>query len=86
MEAKAKKSKLLNILLIISVGAVLYFLIAFVLLPNISVLKSSFVVDGSLSFSSINKIIKSKRVMDGLKNSFLMALTLPVTVSIVGIM
>lgn len=86
MEAKAKKSKLLNILLIISVGAVLYFLIAFVLLPNISVLKSSFVVDGSLSFSSINKIIKSKRVMDGLKNSFLMALTLPVSVSIVGIM
>lgn len=87
MEVSKKKQnrKIFNVLVLISIFAVFYFLISFVLLPNIAVLKTSFINDGRLSFNAINKILKSKRALDALKNSFLMALTLPITVSIVGI-
>ncbi|MSS77731.1 iron ABC transporter permease [Anaerococcus sp. WCA-380-WT-2B] len=87
MELNKNKSnrKIFNLIVLIGVVTILYFLISFVLLPNIAVLKTSFVKDGKLTFTAINKIFKSTRALDALKNSFLMAVTLPITVSIVGI-
>ena len=77
--------KVSSVLIIIGMFLVFYFLIAFVLLPNLSVLHTTFIVDGKFSFSAIEKIMKSKRVVKSLKNSFILALTLPVLTSIIGI-
>lgn len=81
-----KNNKLVfNVVISIFLILVFYFLVAFVLLPNISIFKTSFIHKGQFSFTAIDKIFKSKRAIDALKNSFLMALTLPITVSIIGI-
>ena len=83
---KKKSNKMLfGISSLIFLSMVFYFLIAFVLIPNISIFKTSFIHDGRITLTAINKIMNSKRSMDALKNSFLMALTLPITVSIIGI-
>ncbi|WP_087974219.1 ABC transporter permease [Oceanobacillus rekensis] len=65
--------------------AIAWFIIAFLIVPNINILMSTFLKDGSFSFDSIEKILSSERAMDSLKNSFILAFSLAITSNIVGI-
>lgn len=59
-------------------------LIAFVVYPVISLLVQTFWKDGSLSTEVFGKVFSSARAVRSLKNSFILAFTLVVTVNIVG--
>nr|RZI37207.1 putative 2-aminoethylphosphonate transport system permease protein PhnV [Cryobacterium sp. SO1] len=64
----------------------LWFIAAFLVLPNVTVLRSVFVApDGSLTLRSIDRLLGSERAMNSLRNSFLLAVILSVTVNAVGI-
>ena len=59
-------------------------LIAFVVYPVLSLLIQTFWQDGSLSTEVFGKVFSSARAVQSLKNSFILAFTLVVTVNIVG--
>lgn len=64
--------------------AIGWFLLAFVITPVFSVIRTIFFTDGSFSFHSIEKLASSGRVRSALTNSYLMAFCTVITVSIVG--
>lgn len=61
-----------------------YLLIAFVFYPNLNLLAEIFFVDGKFSNRAVSMVFHSARAMTSLKNSFILAVTLSVTVNIVG--
>lgn len=61
-----------------------WFAFSFLLLPNFNVIKDTFFVNGSISIEPIQKILHSERAMKSIYNSFLLAITLSITVNIVG--
>lgn len=67
------------------IAFIIWFLITFLIYPNLVVLKDVFWIDGQLSLKAVEKIMKSKRAIQSIKNSFLLAITLTLTVNIVGI-
>lgn len=64
---------------------VIWFAVAFLLYPTFSILKDTFVSDGSFSLETVSRVFDSNRAMTAIKNSILLAITLTVTVNIVGI-
>lgn len=91
MESKLKKSpmrlpKKFNIGLIGYLVILGWFIIAFMIIPNLDILKTVFFSDGGFSSETISKIFNSERAMRGIKNSFLLAFTLTITTSIIGIL
>ena len=66
-------------------GAFAWFIISFLILPNLNVLYTTFFADGSFSFEAVEKLLKSERAMNSLKNSFILAISLTITVNIVGV-
>lgn len=64
--------------------AVAWALIAFVAYPVISLLIQTFWHDGAISTGVIGKVFSSARAVQSLKNSFILAFTLVITVNIVG--
>lgn len=62
-----------------------WFSAAFLIYPNFNVLYSTFFSQGSFSMAAIDKLASSGRALDSLKNSFILASTLIVTVNVVGI-
>lgn len=60
-------------------------LFTFLIFPNINIVFQAFQKDGKFSFYAVEQIMNSKRAMKGLGNSFLLAVTLSITVNIVGI-
>ena len=60
-------------------------LLAWIILPFGNLLKTVFLADGSFSLEPFRKLLKSKRAMKALGNSFILAPTLSITVGIVGI-
>lgn len=64
---------------------VFYFLFVFLIYPNLNVITKAFYKDGKFTFDSVNKVIASKRARRGLKNSILLAVTLSITVNIIGV-
>lgn len=64
---------------------VLWFAAAFLLLPNITLLAATFFPDGRLSFRAVEKLLGSERALRTLGNSFLLAITLSITVNVVGV-
>ena len=62
-----------------------WFILACLILPNLNLLKTVFFADGGLSMEPIMKLLKSKRAMKALRNSFILAPTLSLTVGFVGI-
>lgn len=79
---KAKKRISISGLLLKIVVA--WALIAFVVYPVISLLFQTFWHDGSLSTEVFGKVFSSARAVQSLKNSFILAFTLVVTVNVVG--
>lgn len=64
---------------------VAWFIISFILLPTVTILKETFIQDGSLSLGVVRKLAASDRVKKALVNSFVMAFLTVLTVNIVGI-
>ena len=64
--------------------AVAWALIAFVVYPVVSLLIQTFWHNGTLSTEVFGKVFSSARAVQSLKNSFILAFTLVVTVNIVG--
>lgn len=68
------------------VGIVLtWFIAAFLILPNANILYTTFFAGGSFSLEPFHKLLSSQRAMKSLFNSFILGVTLVITVNIVGI-
>ncbi|HIY92713.1 MAG TPA: iron ABC transporter permease [Candidatus Companilactobacillus pullicola] len=78
--------KRLNPGLVLFMIAFLWFIVAFMLFPNIEILRSVFFNQESSAMDSIKSILSSPRAMRGIKNSFILAVTLTCTTTIVGIL
>lgn len=74
-----------NISLIIIILGLSWFCLGFLIYPNINTVLQTFFHEGSFSLGPVMRLLKSQRAMDSLKNSFILAVTLTVTVNLVGI-
>lgn len=66
------------------VGFLLWFILAFLINPVVTLFYKTFVIDGSFTFTAFDKIRRSGRALESIKNSFLLAIALSVTVNLVG--
>lgn len=73
-----KKILILNMILI-------WIIFAFIIYPNVSLIKNTFVINGNVSFRAIEKLLSSERAIKSLINSFILAVSLSLTVNIFGI-
>src|SRR5690606_12382679 len=64
---------------------VIWFAAAFLVLPNAALLGTTFFPEGEFSLRAIEKLLGSERAMKTLGNSFLLAITLSITVNVVGV-
>ncbi|WP_051223238.1 ABC transporter permease [Agrococcus lahaulensis] len=72
-------------LALVVVAAVIWFATAFLVLPNLALLAETFAPEGTLSLSSVERLLSSERALRSLGNSVLLACTLAITVNVVGI-
>lgn len=70
------------LLILVIVG---WFIVTFLIFPNLVLLLEVFRPDGEWSFGVWSKLLASERAMNSLRNSFLLAFVLIFTVNIVGI-
>ncbi len=61
-----------------------WFIIAFLIYPNFNLILQTFVKDGEFSTRAVEKLLSSPRAMKSLRNSFVLATSMVVTVNIVG--
>ena len=61
-----------------------WFVIAFLIFPNANLLISVFFKNGTFSTEVFHKLLSSARAMRSLSNSFLLAVSLSISVNIVG--
>ena len=76
-----KNNKLLILLNLVLIWAI----VAFIIYPNLSLIKNTFITNGSVSFRAVEKLLSSERAMKSLVNSFILAVSLSITVNIFGI-
>ena len=62
-----------------------WFVLACLVLPNLNLIRQVFFAEGGLTIKPFQKLLKSKRAMKALRNSFILAPTLSLTVGLVGI-
>ena len=62
-----------------------WFIITFLVYPNINILIKIFWVNGRFDLSSIGRLTRSARAMKSLRNSFLLAFSLLITTNLIGI-
>ena len=83
---KSLKAHIQNKLSLWIVGIILaWFIAAFLILPNVNILFTTFFADGAFSLEPFQKLLSSERAMKSLFNSFLLGITLVITVNIIGI-
>ncbi|SDE49019.1 ABC transporter permease [Auraticoccus monumenti] len=70
---------------VVVVVVVLWFSAAFLVLPNLSLLQTTFAPEGRLTLTAFDRLLSSERALRSLRNSVLLAATLAVTVNVVGI-
>ena len=75
----------INVLKWIMLATLVWFIIAFLIYPNINLLIKTFFEDGSFSTDPFIKLMKSNRALKSLSNSFILAISLAITVNVVGI-
>jgi iron(III) transport system permease protein len=87
LEPKRSKKHLPSISFsnVIIYGILLWFIITFLIYPNLNIFKEIFFRDGKLSLDSVDRLLQSKRAMRSLYNSFILAISLSITVNIIGI-
>lgn len=61
-----------------------WFILAWLILPNLNTIWTVFVQDGQITLEPVQKLLRSERAMNSLRNSFILAPCLAVTVGIVG--
>ncbi|MBQ0134156.1 MAG: iron ABC transporter permease [Clostridiales bacterium] len=62
-----------------------WFIMTCIIVPIVHLLGTIFLADGSFSLEPIHKLMKSKKAMNSLRNSFILGPTLSLSVGIVGI-
>lgn len=82
MSNKKKLSIVRNALLF---TVIVWFLVSFLIVPVVGVLKTTFFADGTFSTDAFHKLISSPRVRKSLTNTYTMAFCSIITVSIIGI-
>ena len=70
---------------LIRIGLI-WFLVTFIIYPNIDLVLSVFVKDGQFTLDAVNRVLKSPRALQSIMNSFKLALSLIVTVNVVGLL
>jgi iron(III) transport system permease protein len=65
--------------------AALWFVVTFLVFPNANLLVTTFFPDGAFSGRALEKLVSSDRAMRSVGNSLLLAVTLAITVNVVGI-
>ena len=65
---------------------IIWFLVTFIIYPNIDLVLSVFVKDGQFTLDAVNRVLKSPRAIQSIMNSFKLALSLIVTVNVVGLL
>lgn len=70
---------------LIRIGLI-WFLVTFIIYPNIDLVLSVFIKDGQFSLDAVNRVLKSPRAIQSIMNSFKLALSLIVTVNVVGLL
>ncbi|WP_440697012.1 ABC transporter permease [Clavibacter nebraskensis] len=65
--------------------AALWFVVSFLVFPNANLLVTTFFPDGAFSGRALEKLVSSDRAMRSVGNSLLLAVTLAITVNVVGI-
>ncbi|MGY3724064.1 iron(III) transport system permease protein [Granulicatella balaenopterae] len=78
---KKKKVTLQQILIRVLLA---WFIIGFIVYPNIHLLQSIFWQNGTFSFRAVEKVLSSPRAVQSIKNSFILAISLVCSVNIVG--
>ena len=73
------------VLILIMAVVFLWVILALMIVPILNLLSTVFFEGGSFSTETFNKLLKSKRAMKALRNSFILAPTLSITVGVVGI-
>ncbi|MFC6334552.1 ABC transporter permease [Paenibacillus septentrionalis] len=81
----SNKLKSIHPATLIMYGLIAWFVVAFLIYPNLNIYYEIFFKGGSFSLEPIEKLITSKRAMTSLFNSFLLAISLVITVNTVGI-
>lgn len=65
-------------------GTVLWILVVLVIYPNINLLINVFFNGGNFSLRALDKILSSQRAMSSIANSFILAISMVITVNLVG--
>ncbi len=66
-------------------AVIFWFAITFLIYPNLNILKVIFFQNGTFKTDSISKLFSSARAVKSLKNSFILATTMVITVNVIGI-
>ena len=80
-----EKSRDINIPKILLILVIVWFAVAFIILPTATIIVSSFHDGSGFSFNAVKKVLNSKRAMTSIKNSLLTGLVLIFTTTIVGV-
>jgi len=85
--AEKIKSRLtsINPTALILYALIAWFVIAFLIYPNLNIYFEIFFKDGKFSLEAAEKLLSSERAMRSLYNSFLLAVSLVITVNVVGV-
>ncbi len=75
-----------NILGLVIKWVLIWFIFSFLVLPNVNLIFKVFVKDGHFTLEAIDKVMRSARAMNSLRNSFLLAMASVITVNISGIL
>lgn len=79
------KKKLSIVRSVLMFAIIAWFLVTFIIVPVISVFRTTFFTEGSFSFEAIRKLAASERVRRSLSNTYKMAFWTLITVTINGI-
>ena len=64
----------------------IWFLVTFIIYPNIDLVLGVFVKDGQFTLDAVNRVLKSPRAIQSIMNSFKLAFSLIITVNVVGLL
>lgn len=75
----------INPVSILLYGLIVWFVIAFLIYPNLNIYGEIFMKDDKFTLEAAEKLLSSERAMRSLYNSFILAFSLVITVNVVGI-
>lgn len=70
---------------LVTFAVLTWFIVAFLIMPSVTLLGQTFVVDGHLSLRVVDRIMSSSKAVASVRNSLLLAVALSVTVNLTGV-